>query len=311
MCSRFRLLVVALMLPACALAWQLESVPPAGIQVPLWAPEGSAVTRSSLMASVDGMESDVMGVQGPADDLMLLVVLDLTDDLAAVEQARRALIERLGALAPNQFVGVMHAQNGLSVLAEPSADREKAGEAIRSHPVGGRAGLLNTIQSAAELGSSIMRRSGLRLAILYLTDSDIENYRENYTNDVVNSSDNGDLSRQNSDVLVRERISRMAQSLNETLAPVFISQLTYRTDRLNVAYQTGLISLASATGGSATISRSIAEIPSGINQLVDRILTHYSVKVALPDPGARTAAVALLAPEDAPIEYRSSFAFAR
>jgi hypothetical protein len=306
-----RLAILAAFFPAWAPAWQLESVPPAGIPVPLWAPAGSAVTPSSLAASVDGVESPVLSVQSPSDDLMLLVVLDLTDDLAAVEQARNALVERLSAFAPNQFVGVLHAQNGLSVLAEPSADRARTAAAIRSHPVGGRAGLLNTIQPAAELGTSIIRRAGLRLAILYLTDSNIQNYRENYTNDVVNSSDNGDLSRQNSDVLVRERIARMAQSLNGTLAPVFIGQLTYRTDRLNLAYQTGLISLAAATGGSATISRSVAEIPSGINQLLDRILAHYSVRVALPDPEVRQASIAFLAPGDMPLEYRSSFVFAR
>lgn len=306
-----RLAILAALFPALGLAWQLGSDLAAGIPVPLWAPEGSAVTPSSLAASVDGVESPVVSIQGPSDDLMLLVVLDLTDDLAAVEQARNALVERIATFAPNQFVGVLHAQNGLAVLAEPSANRAQTAAAIRSHPVGGRAGLLNTIQAAAELGTSIIRRSGLRLAILYLTDSNIQNYRENYTNDVVNSSDNGDLSRQNSDVLVRERIARMAQSLTETLAPVFIGQLTYRTDRLNLAYQTGLISLAAATGGSATISRSVAEIPAGINQLMDRILAHYSVRVALPDPGARQASIAFLAPGDMPIEYRSSFLFTR
>lgn len=304
------LFVLALLAPAGAQAWQLEGVPPAGLQVPLWAPEGADVTPSSLTAAVDGQSSEVLSVLGPKDDLMLLIVLDLTDDLAAVSQARRALIERIDGFAPNYFVGVLHAQNGLGVLSDPSADREKTAEAIRSQAVGGRAGLLNTIEAAADLGSSIMRKSGLRLAILYLTDSDISNYRENYTNDQVNSSDNNDLSRQNSDVLVRERISRMAQSLGTSLAPVFISQLTYRTDRLNLAYQTGLISLANATGGSATISRSIAEIPASIDQLLDRIVDHYSVKVALPDPDANKASVTLEAPAGVTLDYRSSFAFA-
>ncbi len=306
----FGIATLALLAPVAAPAGQGEAIPPATLQVPVWAPADAEVTPTSLTATVDGVSSEVLSVAGPEDDLMLLIVLDLTDDLAAVEQARRALIARIDMFEPNYFVGVLHAQNGLSVLGEPSADRVKTAAAIRSHPVGGRAGLLNTIEAAADLGSSIMQKSGLRLAILYLTDSDIGNYRENYTNAQVNSSDNNDLSRQNSDVLVRERISRMAQSLNTSLVPVFISQLTYRTDRLNQAYQTGLISLANATGGSATISRSIAEIPTSIDQLLDKIVGHYSVKVALPDPDANKASVTLEAPEGVTLDYRSDFAFA-
>ena len=165
--------------------------------------------------------------------------------------------------------------------------------------------MLNTIEQAARIGSSIIQRSGVRLAILYLTDSDIQNYREAYTDPVVNSSDQGDLSRRFSDVLVRERISRIAASLKESAAPLFIAQLTYRTDRLNLAYQTGLIALAGATGGSATISRSIAEIPSAIGDLLDRIQAHYSVRVALPAKHPGKVSVTLESAEGVPLTYRS------
>ena len=50
------------------------------------------------------------------------------------------------------FKLVLQAQNGLRVLAEPTADRAIVAEAIRAHAVGGRAGLLNTVEQAAELG---------------------------------------------------------------------------------------------------------------------------------------------------------------
>jgi hypothetical protein len=173
--------------------------------------------------------------------------------------------------------------------------------------VGGRAGLLNTIEKAAQIGGSVISKSGVRLAVLYLTDSDIGNYRENYNNAVVNNSDHGDLSRQFTDVLVRERISRMVTSLRSTRAPVFISQLTYRTDQLNLAYQTGLLALADATGGSATISRSIAEIPSAINELLDRILGHYSVAVSLPETGRDRLDVELKTREGHPLTHRSTY----
>lgn len=281
----------------------------ATLQVPVWA-DGDAISADSISASVDGAPADVVGVRAPADDLMLLVVLDLTDDLAAVSQARNALIERIQDFPGNYYVGVMQAQNGLSVLSEPSADREAAAAAIRNQPVGGRAGLLNTIERAAEIGGSVIEKSGVRLAILYLTDSDIQNYRENYTNDVVNSSDNGDLSRQNSDTLVRERISRMVASLGNTSAPVFISHLTYRTDQLNVAYQTGLIALAGATGGSATISRSIAEIPSAINELVDLIVGHYGVQVDVPAESSKVG-INLQSRSGGQLTYRTDYTLAR
>lgn len=298
---------LALLLPAAAFG-QLEEVPPASIQVPVWAEPGESLSAESLSVSIDGTPAKIVDVHSPQDDLMLLVVLDLTDDLGAVEQARTALIDRINALPPNCFVGVMQDQNSLSVLAEPSPDRVVAANAIRSHPVGGTAGLLNTIEAAARIGSAVISRSGVRLAVLYLTDSDIKNYRENYQNSVVNSSDNGDLSRQNSDTLVRERISRRVTALAETQVPVFISQLSYRTDQLNVAYQTGLITLAGATGGSATISRSISEIPSAIDELLDRILAQYTVRVTLPAVHKKEIGVTVETAQGNALTYRTEYA---
>jgi hypothetical protein len=243
-------------------------------------------------------------VNSPSDDLMLLVVLDLTEDLAAVEQARTALLNRISSMAPNHYVAVMTAQNGLRVLTEPTGDRNAASEAIRSQQVGGRAGLLETIERAAQIGSSIIQKSGVRLAVLYLTDSNVGNYREALDNPTINQSDNGDVSRR-ADSLVRERVARMVASLSRTQAPVFISHLTYRTDALNVAYQTGLIAIASATGGAATVARSVSEIPAAVNDTVDRILQHYTVTVALPN---RNKSVdVMLDQEGTSLDYRSTF----
>lgn len=277
------------------------------VQVPVWAPEGAAITAQSVTAAVDGSPSEVLEVHAPADDLMLLVVLDLTDDLAAVEQARGALLQRVQAMAPNHYVGVLTSQNGLRVLSEPTADRERASAAIRSQQVGGRAGLLETIEQSARIGSSIINKSGVRLAVLYITDSDVNNYREALNNPSINHSDGGDVSRR-ADSLVRERISRMVASLSKTQAPIFINHLNYRTDQLNVAYQTGLISLSAATGGSTLISRSLNEIPSIINSTLDRILGHYSVTVAVHSEGKKVD-VTLANRTGGSLDYRSSYTF--
>ena len=286
----------------------LDGPAPPEVHLPIWT-QGERLTLDGLEASINGGPAGIVRLSLPEDDLVLMVVLDLTDDLAAVTQARQALISRIEAFPPNFLVGVLGAQNGLRVLTEPTADREVVAAAIRSSPVGGRAGLLETVEQAAQIGSSVITASGVRLAVLYVTDSDIGNYRENFTNTTVNSSDSGDLSRRFPDVLVRERISRTLRSLSATQAPVFISHLTYRNDQLNVAYQTGLISLASSTGGAASISRSIAEIPSGIDSLVDRIVGHYSLSLVLPsNPDLKNLVVMLDTQGGLQLDYRTDYA---
>jgi hypothetical protein len=277
----------------------------AQLHLPVWA-AGERLSPDSLTASINGAPAKITRLAMPEDDLVLLVVLDLTDDLAAVEQARGALIRRIESFPPNFYVGVMGAQNGLRVLAEPTPERAVSAAAMSASTVGGRAGLLETIERAEQIGSSVIRASGVRLAVLYLTDSDIGNYRENFTNTTVNSSDFGDLSRRFPDVLVRERISRTLKNLAAAEAPVFISQLTYRTDQLNVAYQTGLISLATSTGGTASISRSVSEIPSAIDSLVDRIVGHYSLTLTVPDnSGLKKLNISLGAPDGRHLDYRA------
>ena len=282
----------------------------AQLHLPVWA-QGERLSPDTLTASINGSSAKITRLAMPEDDLVLLVVLDLTDDLAAVEQANQLfprLFHRIEAFPPNFYVGVLGAQNGLRVLAEPTADREVVALAMRSTSVGGRAGLLETVERAASIGSSIIRASGVRLAVLYLTDSDIGNYRENFTNTTVNSSDFGDLSRRFPDVLVRERISRTLKNLSATETPIFVSQLTYRTDQLNVAYQTGLISLATSTGGAASISRSVSEIPSAIDSLVDRIVGHYKVTLAVPpNPGVKKLTISLGTQSGSHLDYRVEY----
>lgn len=287
------------------LAFPLAMFAAESIQVPVWAPEGAKLAASDLTASIGGQPTDVLGLQAPADDLMLLVVLDLTDDLALVEQARTALIARIENMPANHLIGVLSAQNGLRVLTEPTADHAKVAAAIRSQQVGGRAGLLETVEEAARIGTAVMNKSGVRVAILYITDSDINNYREAFDNPTVNRSDQGDVSRR-MDSLVRERMSRVSQNLGKAQAPVFITHLSYRSDQLNVAYQTGIIGLAAATGGTANIARSNAEIPQYVTGTVDHIAGHYSVKLAVKNPQLKKADVALES-NAGELEYRASY----
>lgn len=277
------------------------------IAVPAWTVAGVDLKPDSMTASIGGSAAPILALRGPEDDLVLLVVLDLAGDLSLVQVARQALIERLGSFPSNHYVGVMSAQDGLRPLVEPSAERDQTAEAIQSQQVGGRAGLMNTVEQAAQLGDAIGSRSGVRVAILYVTDSDIQNYREDYTNPVVNSSDARDLSRRFSDGLVKERISRLVAGLTATQTPVFVVHLDYRTDRLNEAYQTGLMELARTTGGNAWFCRSLAGIPTEMNEAVDRAVNHWSVRVALPNPEVRQVEVMLAFEQGGPLDYRSRY----
>jgi hypothetical protein len=265
------------------------------------------LTQESVTASISGDSAPVLDVLGPEDDMVLLVVLDLAGDLSLVDAARSTLIQEFDNFPENHYVAVMSAQDGLRPLSEPTADRDRIAQAIRSQQVGGRAGLLNTVETAAHIGDSISARAGVRLAVLYITDSDIENYREDYTNPVVNSSDSRDLSRRFSDNLVKERVSRIVSGLTATQTPVFVVHLDYRTDPLNEAYQTGLLEIARATGGNAWFCRSQSGIPTEVREAVSRAESLWSVRVGLPDAEMRQFDVTLVIPNEGLLEYRSRY----
>jgi hypothetical protein len=230
---------------------------------------------------------------GPEDDLVLLIALDLAGDLSLADPARRALIEGLRKLPSNAYAGLLRAQDGLRVLADPGPDREPAIAAIESLTVSGRAGLLDTVPTAMRLGDSILRKANVRVALFYLTDSNIANYREDFTNPVVNSSDSRDLSRRFSEGLVKEKISQLQAGLARSQTPLFIVHLDYRNDRLNEAYQTGLLALATATGGTAEFCRTVVDIPAAIEKTLDSIVSHYSIEVELSGKPAKQTAVQL------------------
>jgi len=268
--------------------------------VPVWgAVEG-------VQAKVDGKSANIAGVLGPERGLMLLVVMDVAGDLSLVEPARKALADGLEKAGPEVYAGLMRAQDGLQVVLDPTEDRVKFREAVDAQAVGGRAALLNTVETAVRLGDGIMEKTGVRLAVLYITDSNITNYREDYTNPVVNSSDSRDLSRRFPEGLVKERISRLALSVAARQTPLFIVHLDYRSDRLNEAYQTGLMELAALTGGAAEFCRSVGEIPSAVGKALEAAMSHHSVVVELPAGTAQQVTVTLEAPGGS-LRHRTRF----
>jgi hypothetical protein len=242
---------------------------------------------------MDGKPARIVRAKSPKDELLVLVVLDVTGDLTLVDAARQAACAEIEKLPASTWVGVLRSQDGLRVTVDPAADRAAVTSAIQAAPVTGRAGLLETIEPAAQLASRILKKTGVRVAVLYLTDSNITNYREDYTNPVINPSDTSDLSRRFPDALVREKTAKLAETLAETDAPVFITHLVFLRDRLNEAYQTGLQQMAEATGGQAVFCRTLGDVAPAVEQAFARMASMWAVDVEVPAGAGRNVSVEL------------------
>jgi hypothetical protein len=271
------------------------------LRVPVWVQAeadkpAAGLAREALSVKVNGVAVQPAGLLAPGDDLVLLVVTDVVGDVTLAELAKRALNERLAQLPPNALAGLLRAQDGLRVRVDPTADRRALKAAVDALPVSGKAGLLETVQTAAALGDAILAKAGVRLAVLFITDSDVGNYREDFTNPTINWTDSGDISRQFRDGLIREKISKLNASLEAVETPVFILHLAYRTDTLNQAYQTGLMTLAATTGGSSYFCRSQAEIPDVMGKAFAAIASQYSLTIPLPRRLPKTVDVTLESP---------------
>jgi hypothetical protein len=271
------------------------------IRVPVWieasngtgAEVEASLTASDFTARLENQPAEVVGVRGPADDLMILLVLDVTEELAQVDLAKEALAAAIPKLPAHARVALLRAQDGLQVVLDPTSDRDALIHAIRSQPVSGKAGLLDTVETAGRLAHGILQKAVIRLALVYVTDSNIYNYRADYINPVINTSDQRDLSRRFPEGLVREKISKLESKLAGLEAPLFILHLDYRSDRMNEAYQSGLMQLAAAAGGSSIFCRSRAEIPDAVANAFRTIASHYSVDVRVPEQPSKIVPVQL------------------
>jgi hypothetical protein len=301
-----RALLLALLIPGLLAAADARRPPRTQLRVA--APEQDPpLDRAAFKATLDGSPAKVLRVRGPKDDLMLLVVLDLTGDLTLIDSARPALVEKLSALPANKWVAVLKSQDVLQVVQDPTPDREKTAAAIREYVATGKAGLLTTVESASAVGDSLLNRTNVRVAVLYVTDSNIYNYREDFTNPVINSSDSQDLSRRFPDQLIREKMQKLSDGLASSETPLYFVHLNYFSDPINEAYQRGLLQLAEETGGAGAFCRSRGEIPEAVEKIVSAAAKHWSVAVELRSVKSRTATVDLFNGErDVPNRIRFS-----
>ncbi len=274
------------------------------VRIPVWSDSGGPLTAKDLVAEADGEPARVVRLRGPSDDLFILLVVDLAEDLNEADLAKDALVQTISALPRNVYVSVLRAQDGLRVLLDPTNDRDAITQTIRAFPVSGKAGLLETVETASELADSILAKAPVRLAVLYVTDSNVYNYREDFSNPVINYSDRRDLSRRFPEGLVRERIAKLQAKLSARQAPIFVVHLEYRTDRLNEAYQNGLMELTATTGGSSAFCRSNSEIATAIQQMFRKIASHYRVDLQVAARNGADVQISLQA-ASGPLSYRA------
>lgn len=252
------------------------------ISIPAWIDGSACSTAPRFDPTLNGKPAHVSAEMGPGSDQVILIVLDLTGNLSRIDAAKAALAADIPKLPQNAWVGLLRAQDGLHVLDDPTPDRQKVIDTINSLASSGTPGLLETVRMSLSLADAMVRKSRARVAVLYITDGSIYNYQEDYTDPVINPSDPHDLSRRFPDVLIDEKISKLERHISSLEAPLFVVHLDYRQDNLNMAYQNGLESLASATGGDAAMCHSLAEIPDVISTVFDRIKNTWRLTLAVP-----------------------------
>lgn len=258
------------------------------LKIPVWVEKDEGVfweegKRQSFKVFLEDKEVAIKSFQNPKSGSILLIVFDTVADLSRVEEARSALQDALKDLNEQYWIGLLRAQDGLSVLQEPTADRTQLNNKIQSIEVTGKAGLLDTLEPVSQLATAILQKAAVRVSVLYVTDSGIGNYRADYLNPVINSSDSGDLSRRFSDRAVQERISRLSESLNGFTVPLFILHLAHRGDTMNLAYQSGLERIAADSGGTTIFCRTSDEIRPSLLSLINRSRSSYMVTVDQPN----------------------------
>jgi len=302
MTRKLSTVVLAALIGASVLSAQTEQQ----VRIPVWSTSRAPLELSDLQATVDGQPAEIVRLQDPSQDLMLLLILDLVDDINRIDLARNAIQSSLAELPEGTHVGILRAQDGLQVLLDPTDNLDEVDEVVENFTIQGTPGLLETVETASELADTVIASEPVRIAICYITDSNINDYREDFSNPVINRSDRGDMSRRFRDGLVRERISKLAGALASRQTPIFIVHLNYQTDTLNEAYQNGLMQIASTTAGLAVFCRSNAEIPSAIEDTFLGIADHYSLDLLVSGTPGANVQISLDA-GSVPINYRTRY----
>ncbi len=266
------------------LACSVLLAPPAATEIvktPVW----SEASPHAFEVLIDGEPVPVQSVQTPDDELVLLLVMDVVKRVDRVDAAREAIVRKLTELGPKYYAGVLSAQDGLEVRQDPTRGRGKLRRKLEELDVRGVPGLLDVIEQASQIAERTLLGADVRLAVLFLTDGEIEDYRGDYTIPVVNPSDQRDLSRRFGAQLILERIRSTVDALESAHVPLFFLHLARQYDDLNEVYQNGISEFARVTGGTAVFAQGLQEVPALVDQVLDEIAGHSVVSIEIECPG--------------------------
>ena len=255
---------------------------------------------SDLKITIGKSPVTVSAVKGPSSPTLLFVAIDTVGDIAYINTARKTLAEEIDTLGSQFWVGLISAQEQMQILQEPTADRPLLERKIEDLTQIGKAGLLESIQPISYLATGVLLNSEVRVAIIFITDSDIGNYRADYLNPPVNASDSRDLSRRFAGRALQEKISRVAGLMAHAQAPVFIVHLDPGLDPLNRSYHNGLKQLAESTGGHCLLSKTSGDIPLNIHEAFQWAKSFYLAEFSLvsEDSGYKRVQISLSTAED-------------
>lgn len=262
---------------------------PVQFRLPIWlgAPSEKAeseVATSNLKITADKAPIKVSAWRGPESPALLFVALDLVGDIATADQARKAIVDEVHALSIQFWAGLISGQEQMFVVQEPTGDRVLFQQKLQELTQIGKAGLLESVQPVADLATGVLLNSEVRVAIVFITDSDIGNYRADYLNPPVNASDGRDLSRRFAGRELQEKISRMAQLMARNQVPLFIVHIDPGLDPLNRSYHNGLKQLAEVSGGKCLLSKSRGDIPLNIHEAFQWAKSFHLAEFTLEGP---------------------------
>ncbi len=268
----------------------VEKSPDAGgirFCVPFWvlkdgAPVQPRMGREDLSIFAGPQPLQVTRQEHPGTPTFLFLAFDLVEDQAPINAAKQALTKEVRKLGPEYWVGLIEVRETLTVIQDPTRDKRLLLKKIRQSRQFGKAGLLESIQALADFSSSLMRKSSVRVAVILVTDSDVANYRTEYSNPTINRSDSRDLSRRFQGRALQEEISRLSTAMVRFPIPLLVVHVAPGRDSLNRTYQDGLVQVTGAAGGRLFLSKSTGDIPRTLQEAFEWADSFYAVEFEVP-----------------------------
>ena len=118
---------------------------------------------------------------GPESPVLIVLALDTTGNLTWIDTLRNELAAFVAGLPPNVQIMVVTINDGIRVVQNNTRDPKLLTEAVRNYDITGRPGFLENLESLQEKSDRIFERFPMRVATLFVTDSDIYGYRRRFS----------------------------------------------------------------------------------------------------------------------------------